>query len=373
MLNKNNKNENNNTNRDAREQTKKREGFFRKVIKSVKDFDKYEDFGLEGMKRTSIYLMQIVALFTLAITAITLYKFSNTFNNAIKYFNDNITALSYSDGTLIINENQKLEINSENNITGKIIVDTSDLNDEHIEQYKNEIKEQNNGIIILKDRALLKNEMLSSLTEISYKELLTQYNITQLDKQEILDYFNNNKLSIYSSVFATIFIYMFAIYIASILIDALVLGFLGYITARITGMRIRFGATFSMGVHALTLPIILNILYVILNGLTGYTIKYFQFMYTAISYIYVITAILIIKSDYIKRQIEVQKIQSEQEKIHEELEERKEEEQDKESKRKEEKEKQEQKDKERKENKKKNKQDEDNVPSVGDNPEGSNV
>ena len=166
---------------------------------------------------------------------------------------------------------------------------------------------------------------------------------------------------------------MFSIYIASILIDALVLGVLGYITARITGMRIRFGATFSMGVHALTLPIILNILYVILNGLTGYTIKYFQFMYTAISYIYVIAAILIIRSDYIKRQAEVQKIQSEQEKIHAELEEKEKEQQDEETKRKEDKEKQEQKEKERKEKNKNKEQDQDNVPSVGEKPEGSNV
>lgn len=373
MLNKNNDNKNNNKNEDTKSQAQKEKGFFRKVIKSIKDFDKYEDFGLEGMGKTSIYLIQLVAIFTLIITIMTLYKFSNTFNEAIKYFDENITSLSYVDGALIINDNQKLEVNIEDNIIGKIIVDTSDLNDEQIEQYKNEIKEKENGIIILKDRAFLKNEMLSSLTETSYKELLTQYNITQLDKQGILDYFNSNKISIYLSIFMTIFIYMFAIYVASILIDALVLGALGYITARITGMKIRFGACFSMGVHALTLPIILNILYVILNGFTGYTIKYFQFMYTAISYIYIVTAILIIRSDYIKRQAEVQKIQSEQEKIHAELEEKEKEKQDKEVERKEEKEKQDQKDKERKENKKRKEKNKDNVPSVGEKPEGSNV
>ena len=74
-----------------------------------------------------------------------------------------------------------------------------------------------------------------------------------------------------------------------------------------------------MGVHALTLPIILNILYIILNAFTGYTIKYFQIMYTAISYIYMVAAILIIKSDYIKRQMELDKLKSEQEKVRAEL------------------------------------------------------
>ncbi len=373
-----NKSDDKKENEKMKKQTQKREGFFRKVIKSIKDFDKYEDFGIEGISKTVSYLTKLVAIFTLVITIMALYKFSNTANSAIKYFDENIKSLSYTDGTLIINDNQKLEINSENNITGKMIIDTSNLNDEQIEEYKNEIKERKNGIVILKDRALLKNEMLTSLTETSYKEILSQYNIIQLDKQTILDYFNNNQFPIYLSIFATIFIYMFVIYIASILIDALVLGVLGFITARVTGMKIRFGATFSMGVHALTLPIILNILYVILNGLTGYTIKYFQFMYTAISYIYVITAILIIKSDYIKRQAEVQKIQSEQERIHAEIEAEEQERQDKEAKNKEEKEKQKQKDKERKEqNKKQNdkqeKQGKANIPDIGGKPEGSNV
>ena len=36
----------------------KKEGFFKKVIKSVKDFDKYEDFGLEGVGKSSLYLLQ---------------------------------------------------------------------------------------------------------------------------------------------------------------------------------------------------------------------------------------------------------------------------------------------------------------------------
>lgn len=165
---------------------------------------------------------------------------------------------------------------------------------------------------------------------------------------------------------------MFMIYIANVLVDALVLGVLGYLTARITKMKIRFGAAFSIGVHALTLPIILNILYVILNGITGYIIEHFQFMYTAISYIYVITAILIIKSDYIKTQTELQKILSEQEKVHAELEQKRQEQQDEEAKRKQEKERKDQKEKERKEKKNKDKKTGD-VPDIGEKPEGSNV
>lgn len=297
----------------------KKEGFFKNVLKSIKSFEKYEDFGLEGIGKTSSYLIKIVAIFTLIITAMTMYKFSNSLNSALAYFDENVRTLTYESEILSVNDNEKLEISSQSNITGKIIIDTSELNEEQINEYRENIKNEQNGIVLLRDKLIMKNEMLSSVSEISYKDFLGQYGINSMDKQEVLNYFQNNKVKIYSSMFATLYIAMFVIYIASFLVDALVLGVLGYITARIIGMKIRFSAAFSMGVHALTLPIILNMLYVILNGFTGYTIKYFQFMYTAISYIYVITAILIIKSDYIKRSKEVEKIKSVQEQVREEI------------------------------------------------------
>lgn len=346
----------------------KEEGFFRTVLKSIKSFEKYEDFGLEGMGKTSIYLVKIVAIFTLVITIMSIYNFSNSLNVAISYFGENVKSLTYEDGVLQVNDNEKLEISSQSNITGKIIVDTSELTEEQINEYRENLKNENNGIALLKDRIILKNEMLSAISEASYKDFFAEYNITSLNKQAVLDYFNDNAIKIYSSIFITLYIYMFAVYIASILVDALVLGALGYLTARITKMKIRFAAAFSMGVHALTLPIILNMLYVILNGFTGYTIKYFQFMYTAISYIYIITAILIIRSDYIKRQAELEKIKSEQEKIRSELEAKKQKEDDEKEEQKKKKEKQEQKEKEKKERKKK-----EEVPEIGDKPEGSNV
>lgn len=345
----------------------KKEGFFKTVLKSIKNFEKYEDFGIEGIGKTSTYLVKIVAIFTLVITIMSIYNFSNSFKTAIKYFDENVKSLTYEEGILQVNNNEKLEVISKSNITGKIIIDTSELNHEQVEEYRKNLKNESNGIVLLKDKIILKNEMISSISENSYKDLLAGYKINTLDKQGILNYFHNNVIQIYLSIFIALYMYMFAIYIASILVDALVLGVLGYLTARITGMKIRFSSSFSIGVHALTLPIILNILYVILNGFTGYTIKYFQFMYTAISYIYVITAIFIIRSDYIKRQAEVEKIKSEQEKIRDELEGKRQKEDEDKAKQEEERERQKQKEKEKE--RRKNEE----SPEIGDKPEGSNV
>ena len=322
---------------ENKQPTKKRDGFFKTVLKSIKDFDKYEQFGLEGMGRTCLYLLQMVAIITIIVVAVLIYQFSTTMQSAVIYFNDNVQEMSYTDGILTVNSNQKLEVDTNSTIAQKIIVDTSDLTDEQIEQYRTDLNDLNSGIILLKDKILIKNEMLTAITETTYTDILSQYNITNLDKQSVLDYIYANQLQVYISVAIVEFIYMFAIYLTSILMDTLVLALLGLIVSRIAGMKIKFSACFSMGVHALTLPIILNILYIILNAFTGYTIKYFQIMYTAISYIYMVAAILIIKSDYIKRQMELDKLKSEQEKVRAELDRQKEEDRKEEEKRKEEK------------------------------------
>ena len=320
---------------ENKQQTKKRDGFFKTVLKSIKDFDKYEQFGLEGMGRTCLYLLQMVAIITIIVVAVLIYQFSTTMQSAVIYFNDNVQEMSYTDGILTVNSNQKLEVDTNSTIAQKIIVDTSDLTDEQIEQYRTDLNDLNSGIILLKDKILIKNEMLTAITETTYTDILSQYNITNLDKQSVLDYIYANQSQVYISVAIVEFIYMFAIYLTSILMDTLVIALLGLIVSRIAGMKIKFSACFSMGVHALTLPIILNILYIILNAFTGYTIKYFQIMYTAISYIYMVAAILIIKSDYIKRQMELDKLKSEQEKVRAELDRQKEEDRKEEEKRKE--------------------------------------
>ena len=69
-------------------------------------------------------------------------------------------------------------------------------------------------------------------------------------------------------------------------------------------------------------------------------------MYTLISYIYVVASILIIRSEFIKKQANLQKIEAVQEQVRAKLEEEKRKEQDKEAENKEEEEKHKQKEKE---------------------------
>ena len=68
---------------------------------------------------------------------------------------------------------------------------------------------------------------------------------------------------------------------------------IGYIAGTFSHLKMRFKNIYNIAIHGLTLPIILNLVYIIINVLTGYTIKYFSIMYMAIACIYVITAILV--------------------------------------------------------------------------------
>lgn len=343
----------------------KKEGFFKQVIKSVKDFDKYEEFGLEGIGKSCAYLLKMTAIIALVVSSVAIYQFSETMTKTVVYFNDNVQTLTYEDGKLSVNSDEKMEIDLLNNVTGKITIDTSELTSEQIEEYKTNLSDRESGIVFLKDKLLIKNSTVSSIVETNYADFLSKYNIESLDKQQVLNYVYENQSQIYISVAVVVYIYMFAIYASNILVDSIGLAILGFLVARIIGMKTRFGANFSMGIHALTFPIILNILYIILNAFTGITIKYFQIMYTVISYIYVVASLLIIRTDYIKKEADLQKIQSEQEKVRAEIEFKKQQEKDEEAKKKNEEEKQKQKEKEKEKN--------DKEPEEDGKPQGSNA
>ena len=132
------------------------------------------------------------------------------------------------------------------------------------------------------------------------------------------------------------------------------LAIFGYLTTWIAKIRMRFVAVFNMAVYSLTLSTILNMIYIAINIFVPFTMEYFQVMYVTVAAIYLIAAIFLLKSEYIKRQAELMKLAEAQEIVKKELEEKEEEEKEKEER---EKEKKERKEKDKKEEKKDEKQD----------------
>ena len=79
-------------------------------------------------------------------------------------------------------------------------------------------------------------------------------------------------------------------------------------------MKINFSNSFGIAIHAITLPIVLNLIYLVINTFTRFEIKYFDWMFSSIAYIYVVVAILMIKTDFINRQLQLLRISEAKEK-----------------------------------------------------------
>ena len=302
-------------------QQSKNNSFFKELFISIKDFDRYEDFAIQKSYKSILYIAKIIAIFTLLISLAFTYKVHLEKNKLSQYISENITDIKFENQKLTVNSDEAIVTKNDGLINATVVIDTSNISEEKLTEYKNKANEQDNCFIILNDKIIMKTLLDNEFNTMLYTDLETIYDITSFDKQNILDAINGKEaLAFYLMFFAIMCVYMFIIYFITIIIYALMLSLLGRLTSTLLKIPLKYSATFNMAVHSLTLPIILNLIYIIVNIFTGFTIKYFQIMYSTISYIYIVTAILMIKTDFIKRQIELNKILEEQQKIRQEYE-----------------------------------------------------
>ena len=345
-------------------QTKERT-FMHNLISSIKDFEKYPEMASKPFSTVIKYLIKLMLIFTFVVTIVSVFVISKDIQNGIEYFKTQIPDLSFMNNELKVDSKEKIRIEA-NNIVDLILINTNDINEEEIDSYIKDIEKYNTGLIFLKDKIIA--NMGTGTIQYSYEKLADMYSIGNMTKQDMLNYFTGtNLVMLYIAIFVMSFIWLFIAYITSTLFDSLILGTIGYITSLILRLRIKFVAMLKIAIHALTLPIILNLCYILLQTLFNFEIKYFEVMYIAVAYIYIITAILMIKSDLIKRGQELTKIIEEEQKIKEQLEREQEEQRQKEE---EEKKNKEEKKEKKKEKEQKNDDGEDNL---GAEPQGGNA
>ena len=224
---------------------------------------------------------------------------------------------------------------------------------------------KNTRVFFLNDEIVLETKLENGellRQPYTYSEFIKSYlgkNAESFNKTEFVEYLTSEKmLTFYTQYGVLMFIYLLIVNIIVALLDALEIAVLGLITAIMARIKMKFTPIFNMAIYSLTLPIILNILYIVINYFTDFTITYFQVAYITIAYIYLAAAIFILKDDFIKRQQEVEKIKQEQIKVREEI--RRLEEEEKQEK---------QRKKKEKEKEKENKEKEDN--NRGEEPKGS--
>ena len=270
------------------EENKQKIIFFKQAFKSVKDLDKYEDFASEQPKVAFKYLLKLVLVFTVIVTAFYTYKMVASLNNIYSELKGVIPEFSYSNGELIVDGEQPIILQQVEEIIGKVIIDTN-APENVTQQYEEEIKNSTVAVLILKDKAIMTSNGTAGQVVYNYKDITNAYGLTGFTKQDVINYIDGiNSISMYTSIYLMIFVYLFILYFISIFIDVLILALLAFVISRISRIRLKFAPSFNIAVHGVTLPVLLNLIYIIVNLLTGFNIKYFQFMYTTISYIYVI-------------------------------------------------------------------------------------
>ena len=334
------------------EQTEKvrKEGFFKKVWNSITKIEKYPEMAAQGLGKAFSYICKVVAILAIVVCLGMMYQAYQMVQEGVQYLQNEFPEFSYKDGILTIQSEEPITISAENSYVGEVIIDTKTEDEKTINQYVAQVEDYGDGIIILKDQVKVKNAAVMGTINDEYKEILGQMGITEFQKQDVINYMNSSQMiNFYISIFITIFVYTFAMYLLTTLSNAVFLAVFGYLTTWITKIRMRFVAVFNMAVYSLTLSTILNMMYIAINIFVPFTMEYFQVMYVTVAAIYLIAAIFLLKSEYIKRQMELMKIAEAQEIVRKELEEKEQEEKEK---REREEEKKKRKEKDKKEEKK---------------------
>ena len=331
----------------------KKTPFFIKIKNAIFSFDEYSNFSEEKVSLAIKYLLKIVLLFSLIIAIALTIRVINISNELISQFKNECPEFSFKNYVLSIEGDNKKIVKGDDNGYFGIVVDNQSSNLNDVEESKN----YQRVVGILKDKVVIKNSD-GKEESATYKQLNERYNLSEVNKETLVNYLSGSNLTKIYAVFAVIVvIYIFIAYLIQFLLDIFLLSIVGYLFSRMIKLKLQYKSIFNISIYALTLSILLYAVYDIVNIYTGFTIRYFEVAYNAIAYIYVVTAILMIKSDLVKQQIEVGRIIKEQKKIREENKEKKDQDKDKD------------KDKEKREKKKEEK--EENKPDGKEEPEGN--
>lgn len=284
------------------ETNKNKVSFIKRVYSSIIDFDAYSKFSEEPLSKAIKYLAILVLIFSLIIGIAYAGKFGNEVAKGAKYLDENIEDISFENGVLSFNNGETTTF--EEGLIPIIIIDTSEEPD--LDEYREKAKLYNYGLIILKDKMLIVTANADEVESAEY----SQMGIESMSKTDILSLFNNAK--VFLTIGVAVFIVEFIQYFIYTLFFAIVLAIIAEIIALVLRIKVSFKSGYIMGIYALTLPTILEALYIILNLTTGLVIQYFSWMYTTISYIYVCVAILMIKTDFLNLKKQMMRIQEEE-------------------------------------------------------------
>ena len=277
---------------------------YKKFWYSITKFERYPEMAAEGVGRALSYIAWLMFMFSIILAIAFIIKLTGLAKKGIDFLDKNFNQLTYSEGVLTIDTVNK----SVTTDFGNVIINTEELSKEKQQEYENKKNYSDIEMIWLKEYVIVKLDQ--EVGKIYYKDILDNLGIKDFDKSTIVNYLKEqiNSPKTYIIYFISLTIYLFVSYFIAVLLDILVLSLFGLITSAFARIQIRYRALFNMAVYSVTISTTLQLIYTIVKTFTGFNIKYFDLMHTAISFICLTAAIFMIKSDVIRQQIELMKV-----------------------------------------------------------------
>ncbi|MBR3134396.1 MAG: DUF1189 domain-containing protein [Clostridia bacterium] len=292
---KNNNKEESNNNKKLKESNKKEKelklNFIQKLNISVVSFEHYFLIAADGWKRAIKYLAQLLLIFSFILACCVTYKSNQTLNEICDYAKNKMPNFGVKEGSFWIDSEEPVVLI--NDKSTKVVLGNSESASDYIDETKDSRKDL---IIVNKNSINVRNDY-SGEVSYSFDNLSVLMGSSEITKNDIIQIISNKKIVLIIFIYS--FLAVFITYFISMLIDILALSIVGHLLSRIIVIPLKYSAIFGMATSAMSLPIILTLCYIIANLITGFKMAYFQIMITVISYIYMISTLMIMKSNLI--------------------------------------------------------------------------
>ncbi len=291
--------------------------FFKKFILSIKDLDKYDQLAIQPIRKGISYFFKLIILLAMILSIMYVVQTYQLFTTLQGKIND-IPDFEYKNGELSFKENEEpILLENLSSLINSILI-LPDSNNSKSKEYIAKAKTYNSYLTLNKSDFSI--SIKDNTINFNYKDFFENNSINSFEKKDVKNILNSiNHINLIISMFIVITIYLFVFNFISIGLDIVVTFLVSYITSKLARIKLKSSAFVNISIHSLTLPVLLYLIYYIINVLTGFEIKNFRIMYILVASIYASISVLIIKADFIDRQIELAKVIKEQQAIRKEM------------------------------------------------------
>ena len=278
----------------------KKIGFFKKIYMSVFKLEDYSQILEEKKSNAFKYFCLLCVIVTLIFSVFSTIDFGHKFDKAYSFFKT-IPEFEYNNGVI---KNEVYSYGYDEEYSLLFVMDTSKeyVNKEETEKvlkenYKNMYLDSINTIFMYKSSLVVFENGNSA--ELKYSDVLDKQNIINLKSSDIINTADTlGKNGIIAFAYLGCFIINFYSLFLEFLLDIIMLAiFAEIVGALVCGIQILFKEGFAFACHAITLPMIIFLIYSITNFYTGFYMEYFSNMIVIIEYVYIVAIMFIIKSD----------------------------------------------------------------------------